>query len=166
MLLLTDFATYADYRSTLGVMEQELPDSLLSTEKFSNLLKLSFDDVNSGITTLYSTVSALPAITRTTEQERFYAVSRLFAIYSVCYNLLGSLPLFAPKMITDGKAKHDRFPDAFAEIKEGIILGYQAMRKRLADAYATLDPSYTAPTATVMTLVKGVGLALSPITNT
>jgi hypothetical protein len=116
--------------------------------------------------TQYLAVWALSSSARTTAQQNFFDVVQLYSAYSAAKHLLTSLPLFAPKRITDGRAEFERQIDPFADTRIGVLAGFYATRKRLLSLYETL----TSTTVTAATFTPGLtsstGLALDPVTNT
>lgn len=158
------YTTYSEIRAALGVAVLELPDEVLAQQNFETQLQLDLEDISANLMTMYDTVSAIAELSRTVDQKSFFAICRLFSTYSVAQQLIATHRMFGLKRTTDGKAEGERF-DPNEDVIDGIAQGFQAMRTRLRGALAKLDPGYTPPTAVGLVLVRGVGLAVNPVTD-
>jgi dihydroorotase len=117
---ITTYTTYEEIRLVLGLSPKELTDRELSSPMYENILSLAMAElvipsaVGSGTTPqIYATVAALAENARTTNQQKFYDLLRLYSAYSIANEVAVALPLRAPKMIADSKASLTRFsPEA------------------------------------------------------
>lgn len=146
-MALTDYTTYAEIRAVLGVDAKELPDATLALGVYSRGLDAALLDIDTDLPADFDTVAAIAEGTRTTVQGRLYDAVSLFAPYGAAVQLASSLPLFAPKTITDGKAGVTR--DASSPYKATIAKCaelFSQYRQNLIDRYA----EYVGSTATVV----------------
>ena len=165
-MTLTDYCTTSEVRATLGVSSTELPDPILSSAMYVTLITLSLEDIHLNIPTEFVAVSALPSISRTAIQTRFYDLVKLYAPYALAKELLVSLPLFSVQRLTDGKAEFQRQSDVFEDIKDGVESTLTALKYRLAAAYATMYPaSGVVTTRTRFSTTVASQLAVDPVTN-
>lgn len=164
-MALTTYTTYDEVRATLGVSKTELADTVLSLTQWDLLVTLGLEDVNLGIPTLYDTVAALPTISRSTSEQRFYDLTRLYACYELAFNLLVSLPLFSVKSLTDGRAEFDRQNDVHKDVRDGVTATRDIIRLKLSAAYVVLAPSETAYASVTFARTLSVGLGVDPVTN-
>ena len=117
-MLITDYTTYDEVRSTVGLNNVELPDATLGLEVYVNVVSLAFDSIvlpnttdpgNGPLVNLFATVKALAESARTLKQRRLYALTRLFATYAVAFEICTSLSTRTAKEISDSKAAAIRF---------------------------------------------------------
>jgi hypothetical protein len=165
MSILTDYTSYDEVRAVLGVSVEELEDQTLSLPLYVRMLTFELTDLASDMVDQYLAVWALTASARTSAQQKFFDVVQLYSAYSASKHLLTSLPLFAPKRITDGRAEFERQIDPFADTRMGVLAGFYATRKRLLSLYEAL----TSTTVAVETYTPGftvsTGIATDPVTN-
>jgi hypothetical protein len=128
---LTDYTSYAEIRAVIGLSSSELSDDLLKLELYSNVLEMALDAVvlpteTPGPGPLKSTfidiAETVPAA-RTDKEQLLYSLTRLYSTYVVAAEVAISLPMAAPKMISDSKASLTRFsPEAtFRDVVNGIL---------------------------------------------
>jgi hypothetical protein len=111
---ITDYTSYDEVRLTVGLSSKELTDAELAEEIYANILSLGFNSVPVpsalGAGTYAAIFAALPAeSSRTAVQQNFYDLTRMFATYTVAYEVCVSLSMRAPKMIADSKSSLTRF---------------------------------------------------------
>lgn len=158
---LTDFTDYATIRGVLGVAATELTDTDLALPIYFHEVVEAFAAVNSTVVTMYETVKAIDAGTRTAQQTRYYNIVQVYSAYLVASVLVsGALEMFAPKEITDGKAKTVRVDDPFSNLRSSIALSLAAWRARLQAVLLLLDPTqtFTAPAARTNIAVVPMGV--------
>jgi hypothetical protein len=165
MATLTSYTTYDEIRAALGVSATEITDLVLARPVYDILLETDLEAVNANIPSLYATISALPSLSRTTAQQRFYDLVRLFACYSLAKTLLSSLPFFAVERLTDGRAEFQRQKDLFGDVRQSIDGIYNTVRLRLSQAQLAVTPLETPYVTTAYDYVVATGLALDPVTN-
>ena len=162
---LTDYTTTDEIRAALGVSTTELPDSILLQPQYLTLATIEMEEVNAGIPALYTTVSAIPEGTRTSVQQRFYSLSRLFVTYAIARNLLTSLPLFSVQRLTDGRAEFQRQADVFEDVRLGVNGMFNSLRLKLSIANKLLTPADSLYSTTAFSYTVSIGLGLDPVTN-
>lgn len=155
----------AEVRAVLGVSATELPDSVISLGHYDLQTVLSLEDVNEGIPALYITVSALPAISRTATEQRFYDLVHLFCTYSRAKDLLAALPMFSVQQLSDGRAEFSRQTDVFEDVKLGVNGMFNALRIKLTTVYTTLVPADNPYTDVRHDFTSATGLAINPVTG-
>lgn len=140
--MLTDYTTYDDIRSALGVSSDDIEDSTLLLETWDNHLQFELEDVNAGLPAGYAVVVAVQSGSRTAAQAKLYRATRLFATLAVANALSAALPMFGPKDVSDGKAVVSRFADSpyKATVKE-VKAQLSIARERLKSAWAELNVS-------------------------
>jgi len=162
---LSSYTSPDEIRAVLGVSATELPDSVINLSQWDTLNTLDLEDVNVGLPTTYATVSALPELSRSTSEQRLYALVRLFTTYAIAKNLLTSLPLFSVQQLTDGRAEFQRQRDIFEDVRVGVDGMFNKLRLKVSAAYVILVPADTAYTSSSHEYTAAVGLAINPVTN-
>ena len=161
-MLITAFTAYSDIREALGVEDDELADETLSAKLYEDALMADLDDVSLDLVTTFQTVNALA--TPTEAQERFLRYARLFSTYSVARQLLSSLPMFSMKSVEDGKARMERFAEAYRDTIKTVNGEYDKYKNRLSQALASVSITGTATVSrSYMSVVTPVS---DPITGT
>lgn len=162
MALLTEFTTADAIRAVLGVSDEEIEDATLALPQYAQLFSIELENIAATAESQYLTIKNLtPPVTAL--EQKYLDVVQLFAAYSTAKTLLGSLALFAPKAITDGRASMDRFPDPMDDVKEGVESMYNSLKQRLKDILGEVGVA-TAPSQTRNWFgVSPIGY--NPITN-
>lgn len=155
---LIDFASYDEIRAVLGVSDDELEDGTLALPMWLTMLRLELGDISEQLEDRYMFTRAQS--TPTPQEQKLLDVVSVFSAYAIAKHLLTSLPLFAPKRITDGRAEVDRVADPFESVRQGVNSNYDTLRGRL-----NLLLEIAKPTANIRTYFTAVGLAVNPITN-
>lgn len=158
---LTDFASYDEIRAVLGVSDEELEDGTLALPMYLKLLQLDFGDIAGTLEAQY--LAAKASITPSAAEQKLVDVVSVFSAYAISKHLLTSLPLFAPKRITDGRAETDRVTDPFEGVREGVNSTYQTLKARVLIALSNTGTPTTVATQRAYFAVAG--LAINPITN-
>lgn len=130
---ITTYTSYNEIRYVIGLSVKELTDDQLGSTIYENTLSLAIasvavpETVGSGtFREEFSTISNTAEATRTTSQQKFYDLARLFATYVVADAVCKTLPMTAPKMLSDSKASLTRFSaestykDVVAAIKDMV----------------------------------------------
>ena len=161
--MITTYTTYDSVRATLGVSDDEIEDATLALEIWATNLDFSLDEFSSELVPSYTLIAAKPEGTRTADEKKVYAATRLYATYTVANDLLRSLPMFSFKRLTDGKAETERF-DAWKDTKEGVQAGLAAIKLRLELALSKVT-SYNVPVRSSFRFTGSTGLATDPVTE-
>lgn len=135
-MALSDFTSPDDVRACLGVSPKELDNSVLLLDMYETGLSEELLEMGDTLEADYLAIAALPQGDLTAAQQRFVNLTKLFSALSVSKTLAGSLSMFSPKKITDGKAAVERFVDAYAGMKEALAINYSTIRTKLIAAYA------------------------------
>lgn len=135
MITVTDYTSYDEIRTVLGVDSIELTDSTLelqifATALFRKLLSVTSADEN----TLVSLYSSIDPFNMTEGEEILYYTIKEFATYVVAEVCCQSISMFALKSDSDGKASQSRFSSeaTFKDVVKNI-------RIRLAGLTGELD---------------------------
>jgi len=163
-MALSDYTTPQEIRAVLGVSSTELTDETLALSMYGTLATLGLEDIHKNLPTEFSTVSALPV--KTSQQQRFVDLVKLYVPYKIAKELLTSLPLFAVKQLSDGRAEFQRQADVFNDLRDGVDAALNSLKFRLSATYASMYPAVivNTPTATFSS-VRAAGLAVNPITG-
>jgi hypothetical protein len=167
--MLAPFTSNDDVRAVFGVTSDELTDATLELGLYERNLRLELDLIlNNGGTLIeaFETVSAIPENTRTAAQENLYSAVLLFSPYPVALHLASSLPLFAPKSITDGKAAISRHSESpFEKQIQEARQYYERFRQNLISRWATYGSS-TSAAPLMPTLFSVSSPDTDPVTGT
>lgn len=164
-MTLTDFTTYDEIRAVLGVSDEEIENATLALPMYANELELVLSDIDETAITEYETIAAIAEGSRTTVQQRYYNVVRLFSSFVIAKTLLSSLPMFGFKSVGDGKADTERF-DKWEDVKAGVETGYTNMLARLKSLLQQLDPGFAPVAPVVRNFITSVGITSDPVTST
>lgn len=163
MTILQDFTSADEIRAVLGVVPEELEDQTLELGIYLSQLQFDLADVSPTLESSYLAIKDLEASSRTAVQQKLFNVTSVYSSYFVSRLLLTSLPVFAPKQITDGKASKVRVDDPFSRVKEGVEAQYLVLRSRLLAALTATGVSVSAEIS--RRYVGSAGLSSSPVTN-
>lgn len=160
-MALIDYTTYAEIRAVLGVSDEELEDADLALPIRNLELEMAFDEVSPNLLDFYDI--ALAANPKSPSQRRLVRAVPVFAAYAVAIRLLASLPLFAPKKITDGRAEFERIADPYKHLREELGLALDNVIGIIKDALEdlgeigpTLSPQLFAMSSRTLDPVTGV----------
>lgn len=163
MATLQDFTSADEVRAVLGVSPEELEDQTLELGIYLNQLQFDLADVGVTLEATYLAIKDLEVSNRTAVQQKLFNVTSVYSSYFVSRLLLTSLPVFAPKQITDGKASQVRIDDPFSRVKEGVEAQYLVLRARLLAALAATGVSVASGISRIY--VGSAGLSSNPVTN-
>ena len=161
---LLDVTSYEEVRALLGVSEEELEDQTLALPNWSTELTLKLGEISALVEPTYVAIAATAEAGRTADQKKFHLITRLYGAYVVAEELLNSLPLFAYKRVSDGKAEQDRI-DFFDDVKTGVKTGAANMRLRLKQILAQLDSGYTLVNRGLPGLTAAAVSGFDPVTG-
>lgn len=163
MASILNFTTCDSIRAVLGVAPEELEDATIELPLYVTQLQFEFTDIASGLEAAYTTILGIPLVSRTTQQQLLIDTTQVFSAYATSKILLTSLSTFAPVKILDGRAEVGRVTDPFEGVRSGVNANYDALKKRLANAYqATLG---SVATTTSRSYFLTSGLATDPVTG-
>ncbi len=162
---ITDFTSYTEVRTTVGLSSDELSDAILASEIYANSLELAMSEVTlsdaapstGSLAARYAAVVLLT--TRTELEQKFYNLTRLFCTYAVAYEVATSLGMRTPKSESDGKRTLVRFsPESTYRDTADMI------REKLEDFKSRLEKIGTA-TLTSMPYMTVVAPGTDPVTG-
>lgn len=162
MPLLT-YTTPAQVRAALGVSSTELPDAVLTLSMYDTMADDALDSVHEDAQVAFDSLSLLGLPTK--EQSKFLSAAKLYVAYYLAKQLLGSLPLFSVKQLTDGKAEFARQTDIFADVRDGVDSMIGNLRSKLLSSLAVVDPGAPIPATVVAVMSVSTGLGVNPITG-
>lgn len=164
--VLTDFTTYDVIRAILGVSEPEIEDTVLAQDNYLQAVFFGLEELNETVVTLFDTITAIDANTRTARQKQYLKLVGMVAAYLVAKVIAnGSIDLFAPQRITDGKAVQERTADPFKALREDIAAGLTLWTTRLGNVLNILDPAQTIAAVPTRTFIGSASLATDPVTG-
>jgi len=148
---LTTYCSYDEVRSALGVNDLELTDRVLALPVYEMGLLREVSRLSTALNAAFSSVAAKAPASRTLSEQTLYEAMRLFSVYTVAKQVGVSLPTFAPKDVSDGKASTSRFAGepfkaTLAAIDE-YLAAYKADLKTAFDAFN--GASSTSSTVTI-----------------
>jgi len=159
--MLTQFTSYDQIRAVLGVSELELEDATLALPLYHHTLLWDLELISEPLSETYLAALNLAPGGRTAVQQKLVDLVQVYSSYQVSKTLLTSLPYFAPKQVTDGRAETERFTDLFAETRAGVAGSLNQVRARLRSVASSLGLPVTLPSARQFTL--GVAPATDPV---
>lgn len=161
---LTHYTTNEEVRAVIGVSEEEITDSDLALSIWSTVLEMKLNETSELVISTYDSIASMQVADRSSNQQKFYLLTRMYSAYAVGEELLATQPMFSFKRITDGKAEAERF-DKWEDVKIGVIKGASVAKKRLMLALGLLNVGFANPAATVMIPILGTGIASDPVTG-
>lgn len=155
-----DFTTPEQVRALLGVSSDELDDDTVNLEVYAIGLDEEIRDVNVALPASYVEINEIDDESRTDAQRRLWRLTRQFATYALAKSVGGSLSMFGPKSVSDGKASISRFAgDPYKATLATVSSEYDVSRTRLVAAYADYSSSGVADTP------RSYFLASAPISD-
>lgn len=149
---LTTYCDFAEVRSTLGVNDKELKDTVLGLPVYEMGLVRELNKVSTSLNAAFSTLYAKVPAARTLAEANLHDAVRLFSVYAVAKQVGVSLANFAPKDVTDGKASVgrfagtpfesvlDRIDDMYTGLKEDLKLAFEAFGGAASGAISSTVP--------------------------
>lgn len=159
MLDITDYTSYAEVRSTVGMSEDTLPDSVLALEVYANTLELALDSVTIAEAALNPIKTKFLDLDSTTDSTP-YNLTRLFSTYTVALEVAVSLSMRAPKTLSDSKVVLTRFsPEA---TWQDVIT---AVKEKLGQIKDDLESIGATTTKVANPYINAVKPAYDPVTG-
>ena len=163
MASILHYTTCDSIRAVLGVAPEELEDATIELPLYVIQLQFELTDIAAGLEAAYTVCASIPPISRTAPQQLLFDTTQVFSAYATSKILLTSLSTFAPVKILDGRAEVNRMADPYEGVRSGVNANYDALKKRLANAYqATLG---SVATSTTRSYFSTAGLATDPVTG-
>lgn len=168
-MAITTYTSYDTIRAILGVSAKEIKDATLGLPLFETQFLLEMGDVDQGggaVISQYNTIAALTPSARTAQQQQLLNLVNMLAAYSVGRQILTGAALAIPVRVTDGKAELERFDTQnFDKVREGVLLSYGQVLRRLKAVIVALVPSAQVLDNTARTHILSAGLASDPVTG-
>lgn len=162
--MLGDYTTPNSVRVLLGVTVNELPDLVLNDQFYTLALNADLYRVCATIAADYATAEALAATD--VEASRFADAVSLFAAYAVAKVCLASLPQFAVRSSSDGKATFLRHTaTSFDNAILRVEMEYSRARAALLDLYAAYLPDVVTSALTTREVMQVSSPSFNPITG-
>lgn len=159
-MALTDFTTYPEIRTVLGVSDDEISDAELALPIREAELWMDFDAVSPNLIDIHELYKNAPS--PTPPQRRIVRAVPVFAAYSVARRLLVSLPIFAPKKITDGRAELERIADPYKHIRTELPLALQGVIAIIEQALEDLGEGTV---IAALPIIAVSSLGIDPVTG-
>lgn len=144
---ITNYTSYDEIRSTVGLSAKELPDTELALEIYGNALYLAMSEVTlpteapgpGPLYMRYIEIRDLAESSRTTAEQKLYVMTRMYCTYVVANEVAISLSMKAPKTITDSKAALSRFsPEStFLELQKKLAAMVASLKTRIEEINET-----------------------------
>lgn len=133
---LTTYCELDEVRSTLGVNNVELSDTVLGLPVYEMGLVRELNKVSTSLNAAFSAAHSKSPAARTAQESGLHDAVRLFSVYAVAKQVGVSLANFAPKDVTDGKASIGRFAGTpFESVLGGIDELYSSLKVDMKAAY-------------------------------
>lgn len=161
--MFSDYTDTISVRALLGVNDIELEDATILLPSSDLIISEGLLDLGASVLTMYATVAALS--NRTASQTRFFEQVRLYSAALVASSLLGSLPMFASKKLTDSKAAFERVDDPYSRLAESLKGMLSWLRPRVLTSLLILDPGASVSAAGARRYASAVGLGTDPVTG-
>ena len=146
-MLITDYTSYDEVRSVIGLSTDELTDGQLDQEIYANALQLYLSTVvlptaapgPGPLASRFIEIRDDAEADRTAKEQLLYALTRMLATYVVAAEVAISLPMTAPKMISDSKVSLTRFsPEAtFRDVVIAIRHRVSELKGKIEDINTT-----------------------------
>jgi hypothetical protein len=137
-------------RSCLLLPEEDLPESVFSQDLYERELTLHLDD-------WVPDHSSLVATTTTPADRRISFAIQNYCAYWCAYKVAGTLAVSIPQQISDGKNMLQRGTD-YLQLMSAMMSG-------MSEARAIITAGLGSTTATRVSQVSVVGLAVDPVTG-
>jgi hypothetical protein len=163
--MLIAYTTPNSVRVLLGVTENELSDTVLNDSFYALSLKADLYRVCATIEVDYAAAAALDEADA--DALRFADAVRLFATYVVAKTCLASLPQFAVRSSSDGKASFLRHTStSFDNSILRVEMEYNRAKAALLDQYALYLPGAVITELTSRDFIQVSLPSFDPVTGT
>lgn len=164
---ITDYVSYLEIRTTLGLASDELSDTTLAAPIYASVLFLAMAAITptslmpaSGtFKARYTAVAAILEASRTADEQKFYDLCHMYFVYSVAHEVAVSLSNRTPKIKADGKASLTRFASE-ATFRDTL----SAVKDRLSSITQQLS-QFGSTAAYEPTLLAVVSPSVDPVTG-
>lgn len=162
-MALSDYTSPNSVRAVLGISAKEISDVVITDDVYLTNMLESLRAISTTLAADYLVAKALP--TPTAAQARFSLLAGTFCAYAVAAQLVSTLPLAAPQLITDGKSQQGRIANPYSALLPSLLASLTYVQGNLVDAYSDVNPAIVKPDKKSRTMVTSVGLAVDPVTG-
>jgi hypothetical protein len=166
-LVLTDFTSAAELRAVLGANTAEVTDAMFALPFVWIDVQTVCNEVDQGagnVLDQFETIKALTPDVRTSAQQQFYDICKVFVLYTAAKIFAGASSTLIAEGLGDGKADFKRRPD-FGRLEAAISAGQNRWLARLKDLLLELVPTAPIPAAVTRTGIVGAVLGVDPVTG-
>lgn len=166
-MLITEYTTFEEVRAALGVSDDELEDDQINLPMYGDMLQIDLEDVHVNVPSVYvAAKQAVEAGSASDDQRRFAQAAHLFATYAIARQLAGTLPLFSPEQITDGKAmiRRSQSDSPYKMAVDTVNREFARFRGRLDQMFAVVNSSSGTTTA-AKSFLSVVSPGADPVTG-
>ncbi len=171
--MISTYTPNDDIRAVLGVDEPELTDETLALAVYDLQLQDALSDVYEELEEVYVELTdkkkaneldpaTNPALTK--KERKVLGLTQVLSTYLVASFVAPSMPMFALKRETDGKAEGDRFPNAYEKILAEVESQVLSLTDKLVDALGEIGEVVPQAPATVY-IIGTAGLGIDPVTG-
>lgn len=174
MAITTYIPSFNDVRALLGVSIKELKDATIGLPVYEFQLESKLDDLHPVIVDKYAELlakkqaaeehpddPAYPPLTKT--ERKMVGATQVYSAYQTAMLLVISLPIFAAKRLTDGKAEGERVTTAFDNIKAELQSALDSIGDELLGILEDLGETVEIPSPTYFLGVAELGT--DPVTG-
>lgn len=162
--MLTEYTTYAEVRSALGVSEEELSDEELGLDIYLLTLEDRLESLSDDLLPTWQDLPEDPD-SHSAEEKKFAGLFKLYSTYAVAFHLLDSAELFGFLKVADGRASTERVPDSYKNLRINVTGMLGRLQAKLLAALGILVPGADVPVPATLSFVSAVGIAVDPVTN-
>jgi len=162
---LTTYCRYDEVRAALGVNATELADTVLALPVYEMGLVRELNRLSTSLNPAFSTIARKRDTDRTDQERALFAAVSLFAVYAVASQVGVSLPNFAPRSVSDGKASLTRFSgEPFERVLERVDAYKTDYRAALVEAFGAFQGGST-QVSRMPTMAVASPRATDPVTG-
>lgn len=160
----TDLTSTTSVRAVLGISELELRDDILLDPIYTVRLTEAMYEKHLGLYDKFLLVAGIAELARTPIQQRFFDLVQTYAAYHVASQCLGSVAMFAPKIIKDSKSELQRTDDPYTALRESVIASLLWIAAQLMKVYGVIEPT-SLVVVQARTMALAAPLGINPVTG-
>lgn len=159
----SDYTTSDNVRAVIGISAKEVSNAVVENNVYLTGMLEALRALSPNLAADY--LAAVAITGRTAAQNRFVLLAETFCSYSVAVQLIPSLPLAAPQIITDGKSAQNRIANPYEQLLPTLNAALSNFATNLMGAYSDINSAIPRVVATPRRMVSAVGLAVDPVTG-
>lgn len=161
---ITQYTTCDEVRALLGVSSDEIEDGTILLEVYATGLEADLRGISPQLMAEYASSTA--ATPPSDNQTWLVKSVRAFAALSLAKQLCPSLPMFAPKDISDGKANISRWASSPYEVTiDAVTARFSVLRDQVSTALDVVLASASSGPVSARPYFFGVKLSTNPVTG-